>query len=361
MSESAATESIIEQVRSAAAAKTALVIRAGGSKDFLGRDTQGTHLDVSAVRGIVQYEPTELVITARAGTPLTAIEAALADRGQMLAFEPPHFGPTATLGGTIACGLSGPARPFRGAARDFVLGMKIINGAGEQLSFGGEVMKNVAGYDVSRLMCGAYGTLGVLLEVSLKVLPLPATEVYLSQELDSEAALSHMTQWQRDPLPLSGLCYDGDRLHVRLSGADQAVAAARRRLGGEPDPRGAQFWERLREQQSAFFTGAGDLWRLSIPSNTHGNTHVITQDLAISGKQRIDWGGALRWLKTDAAAEAVFGAAASVGGHAMRFRSTARDSVFQPLPIGLLALHKRLKLAFDPHGIFNAGRMYPDM
>lgn len=357
MSDTTTTESIIEQVRAAAATKTALVIRAGGSKDFLGRNTQGARLDISAVRGIVQYEPTELVITARAGTPLTVIEAALADRGQMLAFEPPHFGPTATLGGTIACGLSGPARPFRGAARDFVLGMKIVNGTGEQLSFGGEVMKNVAGYDVSRLMCGAYGTLGVLLEVSLKVLPLPAAEVYLSLELDSEAALTNMTHWQRDPLPLSGLCYDGDRLHVRLSGADQAVTAARRRLGGEPDPRGSQFWERLREQQSAFFTGAGDLWRLSIP----GNTHVITQDLGINGKQRIDWGGALRWLKTDAAADTVFGTAASVGGHAMRFRSTERDSVFQPLPTGLLALHKRLKLAFDPHGIFNAGRMYPDM
>lgn len=357
MSDTTTTESIIEQVRAAATAKNALVIRAGGSKEFLGRNTQGALLDVSTVRGIVQYEPTELVITARAGTPLTEIEAALADRGQMLAFEPPHFGPTATLGGTIACGLSGPARPFRGAARDFVLGMKIVNGAGEQLSFGGEVMKNVAGYDVSRLMCGAYGTLGVLLEVSLKVLPLPAAEVYLSLELDSEAALTNMTRWQRDPLPLSGLCYDGDRLHVRLSGADQAVAAARRRLGGEPDPRGAKFWNRLREQQSAFFTGTGDLWRLSIPSNIHG----ITQDPAINGKQRIDWGGALRWLKTDAAADTVFGAAASVGGHAMRFRSTERDSVFQPLPTGLLALHKRLKLAFDPHGIFNVGRIYPDM
>lgn len=353
MSDNTATESIIEQVRSAAANKTALIIRAGGSKDFLGRHTQGEALDVSAVRGIVQYEPTELVITARAGTPLAEIEAALAERSQMLAFEPPHFGPTASLGGTLACGLSGPARPFRGSARDFVLGMKIINGAGEHLSFGGEVMKNVAGYDVSRLMCGAYGTLGVLTEISLKVLPLPAVECYLHLELDTEAALANMTNWQRDPLPLSGLCYDGDRLHMRLSGAEQAVAAARRRIGGETDPRGAQFWERLREQQSAFFTGAGDLWRLSVPSNTG---HI-----AIQGKQRIDWGGALHWIKTDAPADSIFTATGTLGGHAMRFRGTDRDTVFQPLPTGLLALHKRLKLAFDPHGIFNIGRLYPDM
>ncbi len=353
MSDNTAIQSIIEQVRAAAAAKNALVIRAGGSKDFLGRNTQGTLIDVSAVRGIVQYEPTELVITARAGTLLTEIEAALSERGQMLAFEPPHFGPTATLGGTIACGLSGSARPFRGSARDFVLGMKIVNGAGAQLSFGGEVMKNVAGYDVSRLMCGAYGTLGLLLEVSLKVLPLPAAEMSLSLELDSGTALTNMANWQRDPLPLSGLCYDGDRLHVRLSGTDQAVVAAQRRIGGEPEPRGAHFWERLREQQSAFFSGAGDLWRLSIPSDT--------KNVALSGKQRIDWGGALRWLKTDAPADSIFSATASLGGHAMCFRGTDRDKVFQPLPAGLLALHKRLKLAFDPHGILNTGRMFMDV
>lgn len=353
MSDNAATESIVEQVRSAVASKTPLIIRAGGSKDFLGRLTEGNLLDISPVRGIVQYEPTELVVTVRAGTPLTEIEAALAARGQMLAFEPPHFAATATLGGMIACGLSGPARPFRGAARDFVLGMKIVNGVGEPLSFGGEVMKNVAGYDVSRLMCGAYGTLGVVLEMSLKVLPLPATEIYLQLEVGCDTALTKMTQWQRDPLPLSGLCYDGDRLRVRLSGTDQAVLAARRRIGGETDARGTQFWEQLREQQSVFFTGAGDLWRLSVPSTT--------QELIVSGKQHIDWGGALRWLKTDVPAAAVFTATAAVGGHAMRFRGTHRDTVFQPLPAGLVALHSRLKQAFDPHGIFNVGRMYPDI
>lgn len=353
MAETAAMSGLIEQVRSTAAQHKGLRIRAGGSKDFLGRATHSEVLDVSSVRGIVQYEPTELVITARAGTPLVEIEAALAERGQMLAFEPPHFGPGATLGGTLACGLSGPARPFRGAARDFVLGTKIINGAGEQLRFGGEVMKNVAGYDVSRLMCGAYGSLGVLLEASLKVLPLPAAEAYIVLECDSDTAFATMAQWQREPLPLSGLCYDGDRLHVRLSGAEQSVAAARRHLGGETDPRAAQFWERLREQQSSFFTGTGDLWRLSVPNTAPA--------LKLAGKQLIDWGGSLRWFKTDATADSIFAAAAAVGGHASCFRGAQREQVFQPLPAGLMALHKRLKLAFDPHGIFNAGRMYADL
>lgn len=347
------TIALVEQVRAAAASATPLVIRAGGSKDFLGRRTTGTTLDVSGLRGIVQYEPTELVITARAGTPLVDIEAALAERNQMLAFEPPQFGPDATLGGTLACGLSGPARPFRGAARDFVLGTKIINGTGEQLRFGGAVMKNVAGYDVSRLMCGAYGTLGVLLEASLKVLPRPAAEAYLVLEFDSDSAFSTMAQWQREPLPLSGLCYDGDRLHVRLAGAEQAVTAARRRLGGEADPHAEKFWERVREQQSGFFTGTGELWRLSVPNTAPA--------LNLTGKQMIDWGGSLRWLKTDVAADTVFNAAAYVGGHAMRFRSVQREQVFQPLPAGLMALHQRLKLAFDPHGIFNAGRLYADL
>ncbi|MBI5461080.1 MAG: glycolate oxidase subunit GlcE [Gammaproteobacteria bacterium] len=344
---------IVEQVRAAAARNSALAICAGGSKDFLGRRTQGTPLDVSDLRGIVHYEPTELVITARAGTPLAEIEATLAERGQMLGFEPPHFGPTATLGGTIACGLSGPARPFRGAARDFVLGAKIVNAKGEMLSFGGEVMKNVAGYDVSRLLCGAYGTLGVVLEISLKVLPRPASEITLALELDEGDACARMRDWQRAPLPLSGLCYAGNRLYVRLSGAEQAVGAARRRLGGEVDMRGAAFWEQLREQRGAFFDGGGELWRLSVPPTTHA--------LAVTGQQLIDWGGALRWFKTAQDATRVFAAARAAGGHAMRFRGAAdAQQIFQPLPAPLLALHRRLKQAFDPHGMFNPGRMYAE-
>ncbi|MFZ5619412.1 MAG: glycolate oxidase subunit GlcE [Pseudomonadota bacterium] len=344
---------IRDRIRAAAAQSTPLVVRGGGSKDFLGRHTEGEVLDASALRGIVRYEPTELVITARAGTPLAEVEAALAERGQMLGFEPPHFGPAATLGGTIACGLSGPARPFRGAARDFVLGVKIVNGGGEILRFGGEVMKNVAGYDVSRLMCGAYGTLGALLEISLKVLPRPAAEAFLVLDLDDEDARGRMTGWQREPLPLAGLCYDGDRLHVRLSGAEQAVAAARRRVGGESDPAGADFWNRLREQRGGFFAGNGELWRLSVPPTTGA--------LPLDGKQLVDWGGALRWVKTTAPADTLFAAAAAAGGHAMRFRGAQDGAVFQPLPAPLLALHRRLRQAFDPHGILNRGRLYPDL
>jgi len=344
---------IAESIRTAIARKAPLIVRGGGSKDFLGRRIEGDLLDISGLRGIVQYEPTELVITARAGTPLAEVEAALAERGQMLGFEPPHFGSAATLGGTIACGLSGPARPFRGAARDFVLGTKIINGRGEILRFGGEVMKNVAGYDVSRLMCGAYGTLGVLLEVSLKVLPRPAAEAFLALELDAVVARGHMLEWQREPLPLAGLCYDGECLHVRLAGAERAVEAARRRVGGATDATGTGFWETLREQRSPFFTGSGELWRVSMP--------VAARTPALGGRQLIDWGGALHWLKTTAPADTLFATAAAGGGHAMRFRGAQDGAVFQPLPATLLVLQRRLRLAFDPHRILNRGKLYPDL
>jgi glycolate oxidase FAD binding subunit len=344
---------IAEKIRAAGARLTPLVVRGGGTKDFLGRRTEGEILDVSALRGIVHYEPTELVITARAGTPLAEIETVLAECGQMLGFEPPRFGPTATLGGTIACGLSGPARPFRGAARDFVLGAKIVNGEGQVLRFGGEVMKNVAGYDVSRLMCGAYGTLGVLLEVSLKVLPRPASETTLVFEIDSETAFARMSEWQRSPLPVSGLCYAGGLLHARLSGAEQAVTAARRRLGGEVDVAGNDYWLQLREQRSAFFADGAELWRLSVPSTTHTSM--------IPGEQLVDWGGALRWLRTTDDPDTLFTVARAAGGHATRWRSSEADQVFQPLPPPMLTLQRRLKKAFDPHNILNRGRVYPEL
>lgn len=346
-------DNIAEQVRSAAARNTALVIRGGGSKHFLGRPCQGETLDVTGLRGVVHYEPTELVITAQAGTPLNEIEATLRAQGQMLAFEPPHFSPHATLGGTIACGLSGPARPFYGAVRDHLLGTRLVNGRGEILRFGGEVMKNVAGYDVSRLQCGAYGGLGVLLEVSLKVLPIPDCELSLYLELDADSAQRRMLALQREPLPLTGLCYDGDCLHVRLAGTERGVSAARKRIGGEIDARSSRFWTQLREHESRFFQSEGALWRLSLPA-----TSVL---LNYSDKQIIDWGGAQRWLKTDWPAHKVFELAQAHGGHATRWDGRHCDQVFQPLPPPLLALHRQLKQAFDPAGILNPGRQYAEL
>lgn len=344
-----------EQVTTAAADSTPLNILGGNTKAFLGREPTGTPLNVSGHSGILSYEPKELVITARCGTTLSEIDAALADRGQMLAFEPPHFGDSATLGGTIAAGLSGPRRPYTGSARDFVLGTRILNGRGEILRFGGEVMKNVAGYDVSRLMTGAMGTLGVLLDVSLKVLPIPARDITLVQSRNHEDALQAISNWAQKPLPLSAACSDGERLYIRLSGAATAVASARDIIGGELMADGETFWsKRIREQGHAFFKDGLPLWRVSVP--------VTTPVDSLPGKCLIDWGGALRWLKSEADAQTIHGIAAAVGGHATLFRGGDRQGqVFQPLTQPLMTLHRNLKHAFDPQGLFNPGRLYPEL
>jgi len=306
---------------------------------------------VAGHRGLVNYQPAELVITARAGTPLSDIEVALADHRQMLPFEPPYFGEHATLGGTVACGLSGPRRPYTGAVRDFVLGMKIINGRGEVLHFGGEVMKNVAGFDVSRLMAGAMGTLGVILEVSLKVLPRPAHEVTLVQEWGAVDAVEMMNDWAGRSLPLSASCYDGDRLYLRLSGTRTAVESAKRHIGGEALKEATLFWESLREQRHGFFGGEAPLWRLAVPP--------ATLPLDLTGKWLLEWGGAQRWLRSDADAAMVRRSALQAGGHATLFRGGSRDGErFQPLPQTLQDIHRRLKQAFDPKGILNPGRLY---
>ncbi len=343
-----------EAVRAAATHGTALHIRGGGTKDFYGRRTNGQVLDVSRHRGILAHEPTELVITARAGTPLSEIEMALAEKNQALAFEPPHFGSSATLGGAIACGLSGPRRPWSGSARDFVLGATILNGRGEILRFGGQVMKNVAGFDVSRLMVGALGALGVLLEISLKVLPRPEQELTLAFILSPEKAIATMNEWSRRPLPLSAAAHLGDTLYIRISGAGSALRAARARLGGEPVEKGDELWRSLNDQQRQFFEGPQPLWRLSVPP--------ATPHMDLPGKWMLDWGGAQRWLKTDAPAADIRRAAETAGGHATLFRGGDRDAeVFHPLPQPLAALHRRLKQSFDPAGILNPGRMYLDL
>ena len=340
-----------ERVLAAIADKTSLNIMGSGSKAFYGRSTQGDPLAVAQHRGIISYEPTELVMTARCGTRLADIEVVLAERGQMLAFEPPHFGPNATLGGAVATGLSGSRRPYAGAVRDVVLGIRFLNGHGEILKFGGEVMKNVAGFDVSRLMVGALGTLGVVLDISIKVLPRPEADTTLIFAMTPDTALVQMNRWAGQNWPLSAACFDGEAVRIRLSGAKTAIATARQKLGGDalPDDEASSFWADVREQRLGFFQGETTLWRLSLAS--------ATAQPNLSGTWFIDWGGALRWLKTDQPAETIFQTAQALGGHACRFRSLL-GSEFQPLSPGLEKLHRTIKLAFDPRGIFNIGRLY---
>jgi glycolate oxidase FAD binding subunit len=344
-------EQFSQTIRAAGQNRSPLRIRGSGSKDFYGTATQGVTLDATACRGIVCYEPTELVLTARAGSPLAEIEAALAANRQMLPFEPPHFGPGATLGGCIAAGLSGPRRPYAGAARDYVLGVHMIDGKGEVLRFGGQVMKNVAGYDVSRLMAGSLGTLGLLLEVSLKILPLPAEEITLRFRMTEPEALDAMNRWAAQPLSLSATCYDADTLTVRLSGAAAAVRSVRQKLGGEIVEDDTAFWHSVREQKHPFFQTGKPLWRLSLPSTAAA--------IALPGQQLIEWGGAVRWLTSDADAATIRQAVTRIGGQATLFRSpTPTAAPFHPLSPPLLQLHQRLKQTFDPHGILNPGRMY---
>lgn len=348
------TVELSERVRAAAASGTALRIHGGNTKGFLGHAVQGEALSMHDHEGVLHYEPSELVITARAGTPLGEIERLLTAEGQMLAFEPPHFGAAATLGGTLAAGLSGPRRPWAGAARDFMLGCRLLNGRGEDLHFGGEVMKNVAGYDLSRLQIGAFGTLGVILEASLKVLPRPEVEQTLVQERGDGEAIELMNSWAGKPLPLSGACYDGDHLYVRLSGAETAVKAAAKKIGGEPYSRAESFWQRLREQELSFFKHQAPLWRCAVAP--------ASPPLGLVDPQLIDWGGGLRWFASRQPAERIRRLAAGAGGHATLYRNGDEATPrFHPLEPAMLKLHQRLRQALDPQGILNPGRMYPEL
>lgn len=344
---------LIQQIQQAAAQQHPLAIHGSGSKDFYGGQAQGESLDMTGYAGIIDYAPSELVLTARAGTPLHEIEQALKTQNQMLAFEPPYFGVNATLGGCIASGLSGPRRPYSGAVRDFVLGVNILDGCGQPLKFGGQVMKNVAGYDVSRLMTGSLGTLGVLLDISLKVIPLPAATLSLRFELDEQNAIERMNKLAGQSLPLTATCWHNGLLTLRLEGTARTLQAAHVKIGGEIVSDSIEFWQRLREHQAVFFQSPMPLWRLSVPSTT--------MPLKLTGTSLIEWGGALRWLHSNTAAAEMREVASAAGGQATLFRGGNKNAgVFHPLPPALLALQKRIKHTFDPHGIFNPKRMFPE-
>lgn len=350
-----------DQILSASSNGSALEIRGGGTKDWYGQAPQGTLIDTRAHSGIIDYEPTELVITARCGTPLAEIEAALAERNQCFAFEPPHFGDSATVGGMVASGLSGPSRQAVGGLRDFVLGVVMMDGKGDVLRFGGQVMKNVAGYDVSRLLTGSLGTLGLLLEVSVKVLPRPIAVSSRRFAVAETDALRWLNEWGGQPLPVSASCWCDGVLTVRLSGAQAAVSAAEKKMGGETLPDADIFWRSVREQTHAFFTSASAIWRLSVPSVT-----AKTSSLGLSGTTLIEWGGAQRWLIADADVVAdplkIRAAASAVGGHATLYRGGDKSvGVFHPLAPAVARIHHNLKATFDPAGIFNPGRMYPGL
>lgn len=334
---------------------TQLHITGSGSKSFYGGKIQGKPLSLATHTGVVSYEPSELVITVRAGTTLKEIHNLLASQHQMLPFEPPGFGEDATIGGTIACGFSGPRRPFAGAARDFVLGCKILSGSGEILSFGGQVMKNVAGYDVSRLMVGAMGTLGILLEISLKVLPLPEDDVTLCMPVSVNEAIDIMCARAAKPLPISAACFDGESVCLRLSGSLQSIQQARKKIAGDileaPD-----FWEQLREHTHFYFSDPRPLWRISVAP--------ATLAMPVRGQWFLDWAGAQRWLKTNESESIIRAAAENEGGHATLFSNKQAYgdndvAVFHPLGDYLSGLHQRLKSKFDPDGILNRGRLYP--
>jgi len=366
MSDEPALRRLIDRVLSARPTGTPLCLRGHGSKDFYGEAPRGEPLDMTPLAGITHYEPTELVVTVRAGTPLAELEAVLAAQGQCLAFDPPRFqgaGQTSgTVGGMVAAGLAGPSRAAVGSVRDYVLGAAMLDASGEVLRFGGEVMKNVAGYDVARVLAGSLGILGPILEVSLKVLPLPPTRATLRFEWEQARALQQLQRWGGQPLPLRASAWWNGMLVVQLAGAEAAVRAAAHAMGGERvEPAAAdRFWNGLRDQRDEFFVaaeqavrGGAALWRLSVASTA--------PPLALDGEQLIEWGGALRWVTNHDDATTMRALAAQHGGHATEFRGAKRSGVFTPLAPALARTHQRLKARFDPDRLFNPGRLYPDL
>ena len=345
-------EQFQDRIRAAAASGEKLRLRGGGTKDFYGNTLSGEILDTRGYAGIVAYEPSELVVTARCGTPLAELESILEQNRQCLPFEPPHFGTGATLGGSVAAGLSGPGRAAAGALRDFVLGIKLIDGRAQALDFGGQVMKNVAGYDVSRLLVGSLGTLGLIAEVSLKLAPRPQSETTLRLEMPQARALETMNRWAGQPLPVSATAWHDGELTVRLSGSAAGLRAAAVKIGGETVD--APFWNGIREHTDAFFSGPEPLWRLSLPSTAPA--------LQLEGRQLVEWNGGLRWLKSGIDAALVREAAQRVKGSATLFRAQDKKAdCFTPLAPVLERVHRELKAAFDPAGIFNRGRLLPGL
>lgn len=345
---------LCERVREASAQGTPLRIVGGGTKAFYGRQQipEGSQdLALTDHCGITHYDPVELVVSVRAGTRLAELEAALEAEGQQLGCEPPHFGEQATVGGMVASGLSGPRRPWAGSVRDFMLGTRVISHEGKELRFGGEVMKNVAGYDLSRLMAGAMGTLGIITEVSFKVLPKPAKTASLRLEMSLENALQRLAEWGRKPMPITAAAYYDGALHLRLEGGNSSVPATAEKLGG--DALEPSFWENLREHRLAFFDqgDARPLWRLSLPNNS--------PVLPVEGDTLYDWGGAQRWLHTDMDAAVLRELVTRAGGHATCFTPGTIEP-FTPLSKPVARYHRQLKAQLDPHGIFNPGRIYPE-
>jgi glycolate oxidase FAD binding subunit len=339
-----------ERVLVARAQRTPLQLHGAHTKDFYGEAIIGEPVDVSGYRGIIDYEPSELVITARCGTPLSEIETALAEHGQFLGFEPPRPGGDPTIGGIIATGLSGPRRMQAGAARDFVLGAHLLAGDGEVLRFGGQVMKNVAGFDVSRLLCGSMGIFGIITRLSIKVLPKPRAEETLRLEIPARQAVEAFNLWGGQPLPISGAAWHEGAAWVRLSGAEPAVHAARAVIGGDRvfPALARRWWDALRHYTHPVYSG-DSVWRVSVPS--------IVPPLQLPFEPLIDWGGALRWYSGDVSTFDVRGLALAAGGTAMRWRGEGSASKFHPLPRAVLEIHRRLKRSFDPEGIFNPGRL----
>ena len=343
------TQALQAEVTEAVANKKTLAIIGGNSKRFLKPAKAYKTIQLKHHAGILDYEPCELYITARTGTPLEEIETLLGQHQQMLGSEPPHFSDglnKATLGGAIACGFSGSRRPFSGSLRDHVLGVKIVNGQGQVMRFGGKVMKNVAGFDVSRLMVGARGTLGVLLEVTLKVIPKPASEITLRIECSFQDAPSYMSNFVRMSLPLSAMAWLGDAIFIRLQGSETVILDAQKKVGGDVIFNSSQFWLDLREHTHPFFQSGKPLWRLSVPP--------ATQLSLPSNEVFIDWSGGLRWWNTHKSAEEVNLMTHQLAGHASLFRDTDGVIGAQP-PLDLMPLHQQLKKSFDPHGIFNPG------